>query len=335
MLDSILLTEVNRGNSFESAHRGWVVVCDKDGNIINGTHKNYPEFFARSSIKPIQALPFIMAGGMETFNFSLSDLAVMCSSHSGELKHIERVNNILNTIGLKEEDLLCGTHTPYSSKVAKELIEKRKEPTPIYCNCSGKHSGMLAICLMNNWDIKTYLEYNHPLQVEIRKHLTILTGLDADKFEWGIDGCGIPTYKFPLDKLSKIFSYLINYENAPAEYYEPFKMIHKAFIAYPDLIAGEDRVDTVIMNAFKGRIISKIGGEAIFGMGLVKEKLSIAIKIEDGSNRPMIPTVIRCLELLGIDIENNPDLKTLKNYKITNNKGLEVGLVNPVFNFIN
>jgi L-asparaginase II len=333
MLDSKILTEITRGNSFESAHRGWIAVCDKNGDLINGTHDTFPDFFARSSIKPVQALPFLMSGGMETFNFGLSELAVICSSHSGEKKHLERVEHILNTIGLKEDNLLCGTHIPYSNKVAKELIENKKEPTSLYCNCSGKHAGMLATCLMNGWDLKTYLEYDHPLQKEIRKHLGVLIGLDAEQLIWGIDGCGIPTYKFPLDKLAKIFSYIVNYENAPSEYYDSLKLINKAFIAYPDLIAGEDRVDTVVMSSIKGKFISKIGGEAIFGMGLVNEKISFAIKIEDGANRPMIPSIIRTLEVLGIDVENTPELKKLKTFKITNNAGLEVGLVNPIFDF--
>lgn len=333
MIESKILTEVSRGDKFESYHRGWVAVTDKDGNLINGTHKEFPEFFARSSIKPVQALPFLMSMGMETFNFGLAELAVICSSHSSETKHLERVKHILDTIGLSETDLQCGTHIPYSAKVTKELIKESKEPTPIYCNCSGKHAGFLGACLLNGWDIKNYLEYNHPLQQEIRKYLSALTGLDADSLEWGIDGCGIPTYKFSLDKLAKIFSQINNYQNAIPEYQDSLKMIHKAFIAYPDLVAGEDRVDTVVMNSLSGRFISKIGGEAIFGMGLVNEQLNFAIKIEDGNNRPMLPTIARTLELLGLDVENTPELKKLKYAQILNNNGLEVGQVKPVFEF--
>lgn len=334
MSDSILLTEVSRGNSFESAHRGWVAVCDEKGNLINGTHENFPDIFSRSTIKPVQALPFLMSGGMETFNFGLSELAVICSSHSGEKKHLERVKFILDTIGLKEENLLCGTHLPYSPKVAKQLIEDKQEPTLLHCNCSGKHAGMLAACLMNSWDLNTYLEYGHPLQQDIRNHLSVLTGLEADKMVWGIDGCGIPTYKFPLDKLAKIFNYIVNYENAPPEYYDSLKQINKSFIAFPDLISGEDRVDNIIMTSLRGRFISKIGGEAVLGFGLVNEKMSFALKIEDGINRPIIPVIVRTLELLGLDIENIPELKILKTFSIKNNKGLDVGLVKPVFNFV-
>lgn len=334
MSDSVLLTEVSRGNSFESAHRGWVAVCDEKGNLINGTHKSFPDIFVRSTIKPIQALPFLMSGGMETFNFGLSELAVICSSHSGEQKHLERVKYILDTIGLKPENLLCGTHTPYSPKVAKQLIEERQEPTLLHCNCSGKHAGMLAACLLNGWDLNTYLEYNHPIQIETRKYLSLLTSLEADKLVWAIDGCGIPTYKFSLDKLARIFSFINNYENAPIELYDSLKMINKAFIAHPDLVSGEDRIDSIIMHTQRGRFISKIGGEAVLGFGLINEKKSFALKIEDGINRPIIPVIVRTLELLGVDINSIPELKELETCTIKNNKGEDVGLVKPVFDFI-
>ncbi len=334
MNNAKVLTIVSRGKEEESYHRGWVAVCDSKGNLVNGTHDDFPDFFSRSSIKMIQALPFLLSGGMETFNFGLSELAVICSSHSGEQKHREVVQRILDEIKLSENDLLCGTHIPYSNKVANDLIRENKEPTPIYCNCSGKHSGLLAACLLNGWDIKTYLDYNHPLQKEIRKHLGKIIGLDIDLCKWGIDGCGIPTYAFSLDKLAKIFSLLVNYENCEPEYYDSFKNIHKAFLAYPDLVAGEDRVDTVVMQSLKGRFVSKMGGEAIFGLGLVNEKTSFAIKIEDGSNRPILPTIAGAIEKLGIDVENIPELKKLKYNKIYNNNGLEVGDVKPVFEFI-
>ena len=334
MSDAKVLVEVSRGGNYESYHRGWVAVCNSNGDLIKGTHKSFPDFFARSSIKPIQALPFLLSGGMETFNFGLSELALICSSHSGEPQHREIVQKILDTIKLSEKDLLCGTHIPYGAKAAKQLIRSDKEPTPIYCNCSGKHSAMLGACLLNGWDIKTYLDYNHPLQGEIRKHLGILIGLDIDSLNWGIDGCGIPTYSFPLDKLAKIFSLLINYEKAPAEYYDSLKMIHQAFIAYPELVAGEDRIDTIVMQSLENRFVSKIGGEAIFGLGLVNEKNSFAIKIEDGTNRPLLSVIAATLEQLGFDVENIPELKNLKYTKIFNNNGLEVGEIKPVFELI-
>ena len=333
-MDSKVLVEVTRNDIVESRHRGWVSVCDKDGKVIAGTHKQFPNFFARSSLKPVQALPFLMSKGLSKYNFSLKEIASMCSSHSGELEHRVAVQKILDTIGLKESHLKCGIHTPYSAEEAKSLMENKKEPTEIYCNCSGKHSGMLATCLINGWDLDTYYEYHHPLQVEIRKHLSYLLAVEADSLPWGIDGCGVPTYSMPLPKLALLFSKIINPDNLEQEYKENLTLIKEAFLKYPSMIAGKERIDTLLMEATPNAIVSKIGGEAVIGVGLIKEKLSIAVKIEDGANRPMLPTVIRALELVGFDINKFPALMTLKTPKVENNAKKHVGNVIANFNFL-
>lgn len=333
-MSSKILTNVTRGNTTESHHRGWIAVCDKNGNLINGTHHKFPSFFIRSSLKPIQALPFLFAGGMEKFNFTTKELASISSSHSGEEIHTENVSNILKAIKLTEKDLKCGIHIPYGKDIEKKLIKEDKQPTEIHCNCSGKHAGMLATCLINGWDIKDYFDYNHPLQKEIRRHMTVILGVNADNLRWGIDGCGVPTYSMPLEYLAILFSRMINPYVLPKEYHSHFEKLKEAFIQYPELIAGKDRVDTVIMNAAKGILISKIGGEAVIGVALLKEEKSFAIKIEDGANRPMIPVIVSVIEKLGIDINNNEELKNLKITMIENNLNNVVGKVIPTFNFI-
>jgi L-asparaginase II len=333
-LSSKILTNVTRGNTTESHHSGWIAVCDKDGNLINGTHHKFPSFFARSSLKPVQALPFLFAGGMETFKFSSEELASISSSHSGEHMHTEVVSKILSAIKLTEKDLKCGVHIPYGNEIATQLIREDKQPTEIHCNCSGKHAGMLATCLINGWDITNYFEYDHPLQKEIRKHMTTILELDADKFRWGVDGCGVPTYSFPLDSLAKLFSRIMNPSSLPKEYHNHFEKLKEAFLAHPELIAGKDRIDTVIMKASNGQVLSKIGGEAVIGVALLKEEKSFAIKVEDGANRPMIPVIISTMEKLGFDVKNNETLSNLRITKIENNLKDLVGKVIPTFNFV-
>ncbi len=333
-MEAKVLVEVQRNNIVESRHRGWVAVCDKNGNLINGTHSSYPEFFVRSSLKPVQALPFLISGGLKEFKFGIKELAVIVSSHSGESIHTETVNHILTTVGLKEEHLKCGTHMPYNPETARDLLISGQEPTPVFCNCSGKHSGMLAACLLNGWPLENYFEYTHPLQKEIRKHLGIILELNSDHLKWGIDGCGVPTYSFALDKLSRLYSKIVNPESLPVAYQEHFKLIREAFLTYPGMIAGKERVDTVIMESAPGKFISKIGGEAVLGFGLVKEKMALAIKIEDGANRPMLPVIVGSMENIGLDINNLPKLSKLKQEPVYNNLRYQAGVVKPVFKFI-
>lgn len=332
-MTSKILVNVDRNNFYESSHRGWVAVSNNNGKLISGTHKKYPEFFLRSTIKPVQALPFLFCDALNNFGFGIKEIAVLCSSHSGEEIHIKTVKNILEKIKLKESDLKCGTHLPYSPEVANDFIIKNKKPTEVYCNCSGKHSGMLATCLINGWSINDYYDYSHPLQKEIRLHLKNLTNMDSDKFKWGIDGCGIPTYSLPLNKLAEIFAKISNpNSNLSPKYQKYFELIKKAFFEYPEIIAGTNRVDTQVMTAERGKYISKIGGEAVLGFGIPGKNIGFAIKLEDGANRAMLPTIIKSLELLGQDCSND-EIQKLKTQNIENNAKSIVGKVYPIFSF--
>ncbi|MFN4149895.1 MAG: asparaginase, partial [Candidatus Sericytochromatia bacterium] len=118
------------------------------------------------------------------------------------------------------------------------------------------------------------------------------------------------------------------------EYHNHFEKLKEAFLAHPELIAGKDRIDTVIMKASNGQVLSKIGGEAVIGVALLKEEKSFAIKVEDGANRPMIPVIISTMEKLGFDVKNNETLSNLRITKIENNLKDLVGKVIPTFNFV-
>lgn len=329
-----VLVNVDRNNVSESAHRGWVVACDNRGKILAGTHKKFPDVFARSSIKPVQALPFLFADGLETFSFGIKELSVMCSSHSGEEIHVKTVSSILKKIKLTEKHLKCGIHNPYGVEANNHLIKTNTQPSEIHCNCSGKHSGMLAACLISGWTLHDYYDYNHPLQKEIRQHIQNLTGLKADNLNWGIDGCGVPTYSMPLNKIAEIFAKISNpnHDLSP-KYQQIFNLIKEAFFEYPEIIAGTNRVDTQIMSANKNKYISKIGGEAVLALGIPNEKKAFAIKIEDGANRPLLPVIIKTLELLKQDV-SNPELQKLAITNVENNSKQVVGKVYPVFSFI-
>src|SRR5512135_2005994 len=106
------LAEVTRGSIVESLHTGSVSVVDGMGNVLHAAGD--PEFltFTRSALKPLQALPFVAAGGVERFGFSQAEVALMCASHSGEPRHVEGVADMLARAGNRQEDLQCGTHVP-------------------------------------------------------------------------------------------------------------------------------------------------------------------------------------------------------------------------------
>ena len=196
-----LLLKVKRAGIVEREHSGFAVVVDKNEKIISQIGENLDtSFFLRSCEKPFQALPIIRSGAYRKFEFKLEEIAVCCASHSASFEHIRVVKNILTKIGLSEEYLQCGIHYPIDIETKNYLIRQNLDSSPIYNNCSGKHAGMLAVCLNNGWDISQYLDFNHPLQKEILDIILEYCNLDND-IKSSVDGCSAPIYAMPLYKM--------------------------------------------------------------------------------------------------------------------------------------
>ena len=161
------LAEVVRGGAVESVHYGAVAVVDRDGNVLLHAGDPHTLAFTRSSLKPLQALPFVAGGGVERFGFSQAQVALMCASHSGEPRHVEAVADMLKRCGCSADDLQCGTHAPGFYDARGELPPPPPY-SPLQHNCSGKHAGMLAYCVHHKQPTAGYLAFDHPLQRAIR-----------------------------------------------------------------------------------------------------------------------------------------------------------------------
>jgi len=97
----------------------------------------------------------------------------------------------------------------------------------------------------------------------------------------------------------------------PAEFDEGTKdacrRIVSAMTTYPELIGGtSERLDTEIMRAAKGRLVSKVGAEGVYTVGVLPcdewpRGFGLALKIEDGDDHRARPVVvIESLRQLGI-----------------------------------
>jgi L-asparaginase II len=112
--------------------------------------------------------------------------------------------------------------------------------------------------------------------------------------------------------------------------------IVSAKINYPELVGGTDRLDTILMQAAKGRIVSKIGAEGVWLCGVLpcekwRAGLGIAFKIEDGDDKraraAISVEVLRQIEILSAE-----DLQDYSPLPIKNRRGDTVGKVEPKFN---
>ena len=320
---TVPLAVVERGGTVESVHRGAVAVVDAHGALVASAGSPDLVAFTRSALKPLQALPFVAAGGPAHFGLTPVHVALMCASHSGEARHQVAVAELLQRIGCGVDELRCGTHAPY---VYDALGEPPPPPpySPLGHNCSGKHAGMLAHCVLRAWPRDGYLDPAHPLQQAIRAAVAGAAGLDADRLVMGIDGCSAPNYAMPLAALAGAFARLAAARDGPSG------AIATAMAAHPEYVAGTRRGDLWLMQAGRGAWIAKAGAEGMQTIGL-RDGLGVAIKVADGSPRAVLPVAIAVLEALGaLDAPARADLAPRASPVLHNAAGVAVGRVRPV-----
>ena len=131
-------------------------------------------------------------------------LAVACASHSGEPFHIDAVRRILAGAGLDESLLQTPPDFPLDDESREAVVRAGGQRAPVLMNCSGKHAAMLATCVVNDWDLATYREPDHPLQRAIRATFAELTGEAVTAV--AVDGCGAPLFSASLTGLARGFA---------------------------------------------------------------------------------------------------------------------------------
>lgn len=287
-----LLAEVTRGSSIESRHYGHAVAVNAAGEVLfavgDPEHPTYP----RSSLKPLQALASLARGTEERFQLTDAEIAVICASHSASARHRNAVASILEKAHALEEDLHCGPHEVPDRPSREELIRAGKEPTRIYNNCSGKHAGMLALARVLEVPLSGYWEAGHPVQREIQRILAAACDTDLATLEWGVDGCGVPTYLMPLRELALGFARLAAPETLPEADQAAARRITAAMNAEPEMVRAAGGFDSVLMRALPGVAASKGGAEGCQVVGLLGRGIGLAIKVEDGGARPLAPVML-------------------------------------------
>ena len=334
------LVEVRRGAITESRHRGHIVVVEPDGNII--AYAGSPEnvTFLRSSAKPFQALPLLVSGAADRFGFNDREVALACASHNGEPIHTELAASMLQKIGLGPEALKCGLHEPYSLEVAGKLRLHGLSPNVLQNNCSGKHVGMLAVAKHLGAPTENYDSPENPVQKAIADTIAQFSDVAVTDLAVAVDGCGAPIFGITVKAMALAFARLVS---PPATFDQTTRdaceRIVRVMNAYPELIGGtSDRLDTEIMRATPGRVISKVGADGVYTAGINPceqwpNGLGLAIKIEDGDDKRARPTVvIEALRQLGVLVDESLDaVSRYAFFPVLNRRGEVVGEVTASF----
>lgn len=313
-----LLLKAIRGNIVEREHFGFVLLMNNKKILKEIGDCTKTEFSLRSCQKPFQALPLLSSGAMDNLNISLKELAVCCASHTGSKAHVSLVQSILNKAELSEKDLKCGIHPPLDKENRFYLEKENIKPDQRHNNCSGKHAGMLAVCKHNNWDIKTYLDCDHPLQKQILEIIKKYCELKHNP-PVCIDGCGTPVYAMPLYNMAK--GYLNLFLSKQGQIFK------KAFYKHPYNIGGHERLDTAIIQASEGTLIAKVGAEGLCIVFNPKKEQVLAVKIHDASMQARAIVVVNALIKLNWLSKKDSDNQYLKSFYDMNIRSLHNDIV--------
>src|SRR5438876_524134 len=268
------LVDVSRGPIVESRHRGHLVAVDGAGHTVAALGSPEVVTYIRSSGKPFQAIPLVASGAADRFGFSEEEIAIACGSHSGEPVHVATVRSILGKTGLDESALKCGVHQPFSAEVVRELARNQQQPNVLQNNCSGKHAAMLALVRHVGAQTETYDNWTNPVQQAIGKTVSQFADIPLARIAIGTDGCGVPVFGVPVRAMALMYARLVSpADGFDARTRDACNRIIRAMIHFPEMVGGsKDRLDTELIKAGKGRLISKIGAEGVYTVGVLPSK---------------------------------------------------------------
>lgn len=279
-----VLVEVIRGALIESRHRGAVAVVDAGGRTAFSVGDVAAPVFPRSAIKALQALPLIESGAAERFGLNDEELALACASHSGEAAHIAGVEHMLAKAGLSAAALRCGVHWPITQDAAAAAA-RAGGPSALHNNCSGKHAGFLCLACAMGADIADYFRPEHPVQRQVRAVLEDFTGVTLGREVCAIDGCSVPTWAVPLDRLAHGFAKFGSGHGLAPSRAAAAARLREACARHSWFVAGTGRFCTEIMARFGDRVFVKTGAEGVYCGALPEQALGIAVKCDDGAGR--------------------------------------------------
>lgn len=318
---------VHRGQGIEAVHAAAIAVVDEASRLTHGLGDVEQAFFSRSSIKPLQVLPLVEAGGLERFGFGAEELALCTASHNGSDQHRAVVLGMLQKLGLGPEALQCGTGYPLELKLFGKYPLAGEDEDPLRHNCSGKHSGFLALAKLLEQPLASYLEPDGAAQTRVRAAVAAHCEVTPASLLLGTDGCSAPNFSLPLKNLA------VGFKNLAVAQDPARTRVREAMLAHPLLVSGQRRIDYDLAQAFPGRAVVKGGAEGLLLVSFREPALGIAIKVLDGSPRALGPILVETLKQLGLidDIAKFPALARYEAPAVKNARKLLVGEIRADF----
>lgn len=290
-----ILVRQFRGGVVESRHRGSIVEVAADGSVRRVVGDPDTVVNLRSAVKPFGLVALVEAGGVEAFGLSEAELAIMAGSHSGEDLHVRTLQAVFRRSGVSQQLLGCGSEgAPLDALTAARLSRDGEKPGPVRHMCSGQHASLLLLCKLNDWPLGEYWRADHPVQRLYSATIARVFSTTSTALLTSVDACGLPTYAFPLREVARAFALLahpgaISDSDSRWSLADSLTRIRDAMLANPEMVAGSrDRLDSSVMKAAPGRVVSKGGAEGLRGFAILPRSSGqvvasgLALKIEDG-----------------------------------------------------
>lgn len=282
------LVEVWRGELLESMHFGSLVELSPDDSMVRSAGDVETAMFPRSASKLMQAAGCVELG----LDIEPRLLALVAASHSGGDVHVAGVEELLAGFGLSAVNLHNPPGLPIGKPERKAYLMSGGTRASLRGDCSGKHAGFLATCVINGWTTADYLSPTHPLQIALRRQVESATG-EAVQYD-SVDGCGAPLWSTTLHGLARAYGNAVKAPEGSA-----LRRVADAMRAFPELVGGPGRAATVAMQSAPG-LLAKDGAEAVFAMARA-DGAAAAFKIADGGARALPPLVADQLRRWGAD----------------------------------
>jgi len=314
------LVSISRSGYIESEHFGCGAIVDSDGKILKEWGDSSQLIFPRSALKPIQSLNLYKDGYIDKANLTEKQIAFSTSSHFAEDIHQELINDWLKNLNLDESMLACGEDWPWQLHNKFKAYDKYKKRRKIFHNCSGKHCAHLAVSVERDLPINNYNSQLHPLQKELFDLIENLSEFKINQI--GVDGCTLPNPMLPINKFGYLLAKFTDYKKID-NLGSVAKKIFEACVNEPDYAGGAESDNSLLTKLFNKRVFFKNGAEGVFLAIIPENKVSIVVKILDGSARAAATAIAGMISEL--DLMDKSKLETYLNRTISNSIDQPVG----------
>ena len=163
------------------------------------------------------------------------------------------------------------------------MKERGEGPGQLTHFCFSKHMGILEGCAAHGLPLEGYLSPSHPYHRKLQQLLAQELG-EPIECPWAVDGCGLPTPVFGLDRVARLYASLAS---SPR-----LSTVRDRMLSHPEWIVGPGRLDTALMQANPGKLVAKEGADGLVGIAVLPTPrfpngLGIVVKILAGYYTPL------------------------------------------------